>query len=111
MQMRKINNPRPPSPSSLYFPAILAAVLPHGPALTHTANTGAIRGTVVDSTGGGMSGVIIEAVSSTTGTQRKGLSDPGGIYTIGLLPPGTYQLRYSAPGFETAVPAPVAVSV
>jgi hypothetical protein len=109
--IQKIRNGRARATRSLYFPIILAVVMANGTAFAQTASTGGIRGTVVDSTGAGMSGVTIEAVSSTTGTQRKGLSDAGGIYTIGLLPPGAYQLRYSAAGFETASPAPVTVSV
>ena len=30
---------------------------------------------------------------------------------MGLLPPGVYQLRFSAVGFETVSPAPITVSV
>jgi hypothetical protein len=30
---------------------------------------------------------------------------------MGLLPPGVYQLRFSAAGFETVSPAPITVSV
>jgi hypothetical protein len=76
-----------------------------------TASTGAIRGNVVDATGASMSGVNVEAVSTTTGIERKGVTEAGGTYTLGLLPPGSYTLRFSFPGFETAAPPPVDVSV
>jgi hypothetical protein len=58
-----------------------------------------------------MSGVVVEAVSAATGTERRNVSAANGIYTVGLLPPGPYQLRFIAPGFETAAPPPVTVSV
>ncbi len=58
-----------------------------------------------------MSGVIVEAVSGATGTERKGLTESSGIFTVGLLPPGAYQLKFTAPGFETAAPPPVTVTV
>ena len=77
------------------------AILPASISLAQTASTGAIRGNIVDSSGAAMSGVVIEAVSNSTGTQRKGTSEASGTYTMGLLPPGVYQLRFSAAGFET----------
>jgi hypothetical protein len=93
------------------FRVTLAIVLATSATLAQTGRTGAIRGNVVDSSGAAMSGVIVEATSSTTGIQRKALSETGGTYTVGLLPPGAYQLRFQATGFETASPPPVTVSV
>src|SRR5262249_40351501 len=49
--------------------------------------------------------------SAATGIERKGSTESGGIYTLGLLPPGTWTLRFSAPGFESTTPAAVNVSV
>ena len=94
-----------------FFRSALTVLPASGVILAQTASTGAIRGNIVDSSGAAMSGVVIDAVSSSTGTQRKGSSEASGTYTVGLLPPGVYQLRFSAPGFETASPAPVTVSV
>ncbi|MBV8732943.1 MAG: carboxypeptidase regulatory-like domain-containing protein, partial [Acidobacteriia bacterium] len=82
-----------------------------GVLFAQTASTGAIRGNIADSSGAAMSGVVIEAVSVSTGTARKSASEASGTYTIGLLPPGVYQLRFMAPGFETVSPTPVTVSV
>src|SRR6266446_4177071 len=95
-------------PLNLCFAAILAA---NGPVFSQTASTGAIRGAIVDLTGAGVPGVVVEAVSSATGTKRKSVSEASGIYTVGVLPPGVYQLRFLAAGFETASPSPVTVSV
>lgn len=108
---RRMNDGRARWPWGLYFKVILALVMANGTAFAQTASTGAIRGNIVDSTGAAMPGVVIEALSRTTGTQRSGLSDAGGSYSLGLLPPGVYQLRFSAHGFETESPAPVTVSV
>ena len=93
------------------FAVIFTALMVNSPVLAQTASTGAIRGTIVDPTGASMSGVVVEAVSSATGTERRSVSEASGIYTVGLLPPGVYQLRFVATGFETAAPPPVTVSV
>ena len=90
----------------------LASVLfGHATVFAQTSSTGAIRGNVVDAAGAAMSAVIVEVVSTTIGIQRKGITETGGIYTLGLLPPGSYNLRFAAPGFETATPPTVNVSV
>jgi hypothetical protein len=94
-----------------FFRSVLAVLTAKGIIFAQTASTGAIRGNIVDSAGAAMSGVVVEAVSNSTGTQRKGASEASGTYTLGLLPPGAYQLRFLAPGFETVSPAPVTVSV
>src|ERR1700704_3148795 len=91
--------------------AMLLLLTMNSVVFAQTASTGAIRGTVVDASGAGMPGVTVEAVSGATGTERKGVSEASGVYTVGLLPPGVYQLRFSAPGFETAAPPPITVSV
>jgi hypothetical protein len=107
----RMNNCKVRWPLNLCFPVILAALVANGPVFAQTASTGAIRGGIVDLTGAGVPGVAVEAVSSATGTTRKSVSEANGIYTVGLLPPGIYQLRFLAAGFETATPSPVNVSV
>ncbi len=76
-----------------------------------TASTGSIKGTVLDEAGAVIPDVIVRAVSSATGIQRSGITDATGNYTLSLLPPGGYQLEFSAKGFKTASPAPVTVNV
>src|SRR5579862_3216559 len=91
--------------------SLIVVLFAHTMVHAQTASTGAIRGNVVDATGAAMSGVNVEAVSTATGIERKGITESGGTYTLGLLPPGSYNLRFSFPGFETAAPPPVEVSV
>jgi len=93
------------------FLAMLAIWIAAGAVFAQTASTGAIRGHIADASGASMSGVVVEAVSAATGTERRSVSVANGIYTVGLLPPGPYQLRFIAPGFETSAPPPVTVSV
>jgi len=95
----------------LFFRLALALFPASGVIFAQTASTGAVRGNIVDASGAAMSGVVVEAVSNSTGTQRSTTSEAAGTYTMGLLPPGVYRLRFSAPGFETVSPAPVTVSV
>ncbi len=76
-----------------------------------TASTGAIRGTVVDAATATIPNVIVSATSDATGTQRSAVTDTTGTYTLSLLPPGTYKVKFSATGFKTEIPGPVTVTV
>jgi hypothetical protein len=86
---------------------VIAAQLTFG----QTSTTGAIRGTLTDSTGAVISGATVTVTSKATDQVRTVKSDSSGQYTVGLLPPETYQISITAPGFKTAEPAPVTVVV
>ena len=86
---------------------VLAAQLTLG----QTSTTGAIRGTLTDSTGAVISGATVTVTSKATDQVRTVKSDSSGQYTVGLLPPETYKISITAPGFKTEEPAPVAVVV
>jgi len=61
-----------------------------------------ITGTVRDSSGGVLPGVTVEATSpALAGTSRVVVSDAAGVYRIIDLPPGTYQVLATLPGFTT----------
>jgi len=79
--------------------------------LGQTSTTGAIRGTLTDSTGAVISGATVTVTSKATDQVRTVKSDSSGQYTVGLLPPETYKISITAPGFKTEEPAPVAVVV
>ena len=76
-----------------------------------TSTTGAIRGTLTDSTGAVISGATVTVTSKATSQVRTVKSDSSGQYTIGLLPPEVYTISITAAGFKTAQPAPVTVVV
>jgi len=82
---------------SLFFALAFLCV---STALAQTAGTGALAGTVTDSTGAVVRDVKITATSADTGQARTATTAADGTYTIGLLPPGNYRVRFEAPGFK-----------
>jgi hypothetical protein len=63
-------------------------------------NTGSIVGTVTDPSGAVVPNVRVIATNTGTGVQSTVLTDSLGNYTIGLLPPGTYQIDAEVTGFK-----------
>ena len=76
-----------------------------------SATTGALRGTVVDAAGAVVPGVIVTLVNPTTGQTQTTMSDAKGLYGFSLLPPGTYEVEFSMPGFKTSRAMSVVVNV
>jgi hypothetical protein len=66
-----------------------------------TAATGALVGTVTDSTGAVVPSVTVTATSADTGQARTTTTGQDGSYKFGLLPPGTYRVKFEAPGLKT----------
>jgi hypothetical protein len=66
-----------------------------------TATTGQILGNVTDPSAALVSGASV-TLTGEDGTQRKTASSHTGQYIFSLLPPGTYHLEVSAPGFAVA---------
>src|SRR2546425_881044 len=97
---------------SLIAAVLLAQiVLIHPLAVAQTVSTGAITGTVTDPTGGVIPGVAVTAAEKATGAKRSTVTDASGGYRFNLLPPGVYQLQFSAKGFKTVVPFDVTITV
>jgi hypothetical protein len=62
---------------------------------------GTLTGTVRDASGGVLPGVTVEATSpAIQGAARTVVTDSAGVYRIIELPPGTYSLSFSLPGFS-----------
>ena len=77
------------------------AILGAGPSL---ATAQSLAGTVRDTSGAVLPGVTIEASSPALITKvRTGVTDETGQYRIPDLPPGTYKVTFSLPGFATVV--------
>jgi hypothetical protein len=93
------------------FALLLCLLLLPGIAAAQTQTTGAIAGRVTDSSGAVITNGSVVLISRATGTQTNSVTDSTGNYRFNLLPPGAYQLRFSAQGFKTSVPADLAVTV
>ena len=63
---------------------------------------GTLNGTILDSTGAVIPGATVVAINNGTGVESSTSSTTAGAYTLPYLPPGTYSLRITSPGFRTA---------
>jgi hypothetical protein len=89
----------------------LALFISVSPALAQSASTGALQGTVTDPSGGVISGATVTATNLATGQSRGATTDGNGSYRFSLLPPGDYDVKFSASGFKTAEVPSVTVNV
>ena len=68
--------------------------------LAQTAGTGALTGTVTDSSGAVVPNATVTATSVDTGQARTATTGTDGSYKISLLPPGNYRVTFQAAGFK-----------
>ncbi len=76
-----------------------------------TAATGALTGTVVDSSGAVIAGATVTVTSAATGEGRNVETGAEGAFRVSLLPPGTYVISIQKTGFKTATQTNVQVVV
>ncbi|MGH9466506.1 MAG: carboxypeptidase regulatory-like domain-containing protein [Terriglobales bacterium] len=88
----------------------LAAALALG-AAAQTTTTGQIVGTVLDPSHAAVPNAAIKATNLATGATRIGATNHAGSYSLTLLPPGSYLVTVTAPGFKTASSQGVTVQV
>ena len=79
--------------------------------MAQTASTGALTGTVTDSSGAVIPNVTVTAVSSASGATRTATTGSDGSFNMGLLPLGLYTVKFEAVGFNTAEVGPIEVKV
>ncbi len=81
------------------LPLLLLLLLPRPGA----AQVGGIAGTVRDdATAAGLAAVLVEVVDGSGIVVARGTSGPGGAFRIGGIPAGTYTIRFTSPGWNTA---------
>src|ERR1700722_3988588 len=82
-----------------------------GAACAQDAATGALRGTVVDPSGGRVVRASIVAVNLATGLRYSATTDAEGRFAFDLLPPGDYSARATAKGMSPQVTPQLHVDV
>ena len=97
---------------SLWILLVIAALIAVTPSLlAQSAGTGALTGTVTDASGGVVPGVTVTLTSTDTNQTRDTITREDGSYRFALLPPGTYGVRFTIPGFKTSEVSSVTVRV
>jgi hypothetical protein len=81
------------------------------PLTAQDSATGAIRGTVLDATGGRIAQASIVVVNAATGARYTATSDAEGRFALELLPPGDYSARVVAEGMSPQVTPQLHVDV
>jgi len=76
-----------------------------------TATTGGLTGTVTDSTGAVIANAAVTVSSTGTSQTRTAMTGSDGSYKVGLLPPGTYRVKFEVSGFNSAEVPSVTVNV
>src|ERR1700753_407220 len=66
-----------------------------------TVATGSIQGTVTDPNGAVVPSASVTITNKATGQTRKLTSNSSGSFQSGALPPGDYEVRIEAKGFQT----------
>jgi len=91
--------------------SVVVVLLLSSLALSQSLTTGAINGTILDSSGAAISGATIVATNTKTGAQRTTTSGGTGLFVLAQLDPGDYTLTVQAQGFKTGRSDVVTVSV
>jgi hypothetical protein len=94
---------------ALIFTALLSIFV--SGASAQTASTGAISGTVTDTSGAAIANVTVTAMAIATGRTRTVMTGPDGAYIITLLPLGNYSVKFAATGFNSSEASSVTVNV
>ena len=74
-------------------------------------STAAVKGTITDQSGGAVAGASIKVASPGRGIERDVATDVTGSFQVPFLPPGDYEIRIEAKGFETHLLKNVALNV
>src|SRR5512142_1387548 len=75
------------------------------------SDRGTITGTVSDPTGALVANAPIQVKSTQTGTVYTGATSATGNFTFSQLPPGTYEMTVTVPGFKTFIRQNIVVQV
>ncbi len=85
------------------FLVLVACVFFLSLSLPAQSGRGTLTGVVTDSTGAVVPGVEVKIIDKVTGVITTAISTDAGAYRAPYVPPGTYKITASLPGFKTAV--------
>src|SRR3989441_4982391 len=94
---------------NFWWVALLITFVPS--LMAQTSGTGALTGTVTDSSGAVVPGVMVTAISLDTGHSRSATTGEDGSYKLTLLTPGNYRVRFEIAGFKAVEVPSVKVNV
>ena len=80
--------------------ALLAVLLSVGQAAAQSRQSGEIRGTVTDSSGAVIPGVVITITNLATGVIQRETTDATGLYDAPSVPVGQYSVSFAKDGFK-----------
>jgi hypothetical protein len=90
---------------------VLALLLSPAFISAQTAGTGALAGTVTDSSGAAIAGAKVTATNAGSGQSRVTTTGTDGGYKFSLLQPGAYNVKFEASGFAVIEVPSVQISV
>src|SRR5215470_10744938 len=96
---------------SVRFLAVALLILAAATSSFSQSDRGTIAGTVLDSSGGVVSGATVTATDSATNTVYNATTGPTGGYRLYDLRVSTYRVSVSAPGFKTEEKTGVVVQI
>jgi hypothetical protein len=93
------------------LPALFFFVIAACLQLQAQTTTGAVRGTITDSTGATVPGAKVTAINTATGVQTIATANQAGEYSVRFLPIGSYKLTVEYTGFQTANYGPFSLEI
>jgi hypothetical protein len=96
---------------NLFFVGLLVLALSAVAFGQSQASTGQISGVITDANGAVVANASVKAKNKETGLERSVTSSDDGLYTIVLLPTGTYTITAEAPSFAATTIDDVVVNV
>lgn len=95
---------------SMFWRFVLISAVVTGPALGQVV-TATLTGQVSDATGAVIPGVSVKAINQDTGIERDSETSALGVFTMPLLPAGTYRVSVEKKGFKTSARAGLVLQV
>jgi len=75
------------------------------------SGTSTLSGSIKDPSGAPVPAVHVKVLNTDSGAAREAVSNEAGLYSVGTLLPGSYQIEADTPGFEHTVRGPVTLLV